>query len=71
VLVAYTTDPGWTPRFVHVAAAVLEIGGALQHGALMAWEYGKPCVVGISRVLEHGQRVEVDGFAGQVRILVD
>jgi pyruvate,water dikinase len=72
VLVAYTTDPGWTPLFVHAAAVVLEIGGTLQHGALVAREYGKPCVVGVSQVLERledGQLVEVDGFAGVVRVI--
>jgi pyruvate,water dikinase len=71
VLVAYTTDPGWTPLFVNAAAVVLEVGGTLQHGAVVAREYGKPCVVGIERVvsrLRDGQRVEVDGSAGVVRV---
>ena len=36
VLVAYTTDPGWTPLFVNAAAVVLEVGGVLQHGAVVA-----------------------------------
>ena len=72
VLVAYTTDPGWTPLFVNAAAVVLEVGGILQHGAVIAREYGKPCVVGIDRVmtkLHDGQRVEVDGTAGVIRLL--
>jgi pyruvate,water dikinase len=72
VLVAYTTDPGWTPLFVNAAAVVLEVGGILQHGAVVAREYGKPCVVGIDRVmtkLHDGQRVEVDGTAGVIRFL--
>lgn len=72
VLVAYTTDPGWTPLFVHAGAVVLEIGGTLQHGALVAREYGKPCVVGVSQVterLQDGVEVEVDGYAGVVRVL--
>ena len=67
VLVAYTTDPGWTPLFVNAAAVVLEVGGILQHGAVVAREYGKPCVVGIDRLmtqLHDGQRVEVDGDGG-------
>jgi pyruvate,water dikinase len=71
VLVAYTTDPGWTPLFVNAAAIVLEVGGMLQHGVVIAREYGKPCVVGIDRVttvLHDGQRVEVDGTAGVVRL---
>jgi pyruvate,water dikinase len=72
VLVAYTTDPGWTPLFVNAAAVVLEVGGVLQHGAVVAREYGKPCVAGIDRVLSRlrdGQRVEVDGTAGVVRLV--
>ena len=72
VLVAYTTDPGWTPLFVNAAAVVLEVGGVLQHGAVVAREYGKPCVVGIDRLmtkLHDGQRVQVDGTAGVIRLL--
>jgi len=72
ILVAHTTDPGWTPLFVNAAAVVLEVGGMLQHGAVVAREYGKPCVGGISRLLERlhdGQLVEVDGNEGVVRIL--
>jgi pyruvate,water dikinase len=72
VLVAYTTDPGWTPLFVNAAAIVLEVGGVLQHGALVAREYGKPCIVGIDRVatkLRDGQLVEVNGTTGTLRIL--
>lgn len=72
VLVAYTTDPGWTPLFVNAAAIVLEVGGVLQHGAVVAREYGKPCVVAIDRVmtkLRDGELVEVDGTMGTVRRL--
>ena len=72
VIVAYTTDPGWTPLFVSAAAIVLEVGGVLQHGAVVAREYGKPCVVGIDQVmtkLHDGQVVEVDGTAGIIRLL--
>ena len=72
VLVAYATDPGWTPLFVNAAAVVLEVGGILQHGALVAREYGKPCVVGIDQVmtkLHDSQMVEVDGTTGVIRIL--
>ena len=72
VLVAVTTDPGWTPLFVNAAAVVLEIGGELQHGALVAREFGKPCVAGIADIVKripNGQVVEVDGAAGTVRIV--
>ncbi len=72
ILVARTTDPGWTPLFINAQAVVLEIGGMLQHGALVAREYGKPCVAGIVDVtskLKDGQLVEVDGGNGVVIIL--
>lgn len=70
ILVAYVTDPGWTPLFANAAAIVLEIGGVLQHGAVVAREYGKPCVVGVVGVMEtlkEGAWVEVDGDAGWIR----
>ncbi|MCB9751558.1 MAG: hypothetical protein H6713_16415 [Myxococcales bacterium] len=72
VLVAYTTDPGWTPLFANAGAVLLEVGGVLQHGAVVARELGKPCVVGVDRLtarLRDGQRVEVDGAAGVIRVL--
>lgn len=72
VLVAHTTDPGWTPLFINAAAVVLEVGGELQHGALLAREYGKPCVagiVGLMESLEDGRIVEVDGDQGVVRLV--
>ena len=72
ILVAVTTDPGWTPLFIPAAAVILEVGGELQHGALVAREYGKPCVSGIQDVtnqFEDGQMVEVDGNAGVIRFI--
>ena len=72
ILVAVTTDPGWTPLFLNAAGIILEIGGALQHGALIAREYGKPCVTGIQDVTTRfvdDQIVEVDGNAGVVRFV--
>ncbi|MDJ0752773.1 MAG: PEP/pyruvate-binding domain-containing protein [Ardenticatenaceae bacterium] len=72
ILVTRATDPGWTPLFINAGGIILEIGGALQHGAVVAREYGVPCVSGIDRVtekLKDGQLVEVDGTQGIVRIL--
>lgn len=71
VLVTRATDPGWTPLFINASAIILEVGGMLQHGALVAREYGKPCVVGINGItslLKDGQIVEVDGTNGIVKI---
>jgi len=72
ILVARATDPGWTPLFVNAAGVVLEVGGLMQHGALIAREYGKPCVASVARATElltDGQIVEVDGAAGVVRMV--
>lgn len=72
VLVAHTTSPGWTPVFRSIAALVTDTGGVLCHAAVVAREYGLPAVVGAgdaTRVLRSGQRVEVDGRAGTVRLV--
>lgn len=72
ILVTRASDPGWTPIFVNAAGVVLEVGGPLQHGAVIAREYGLPCVSGLDGVvdlIEDGQMIEVDGSAGVVRIL--
>ncbi len=70
ILVARATDPGWTPLFVNAAGIILEIGGSLQHGALVAREYGIPCVTGIEKATslwKDGTVVEIDGSAGVVK----
>ncbi len=72
ILVARATDPGWTPLFVNAAGVILEVGGVLQHGALVAREYGLPCVAGIpgaTEAWEDGTLVEVDGSLGIVKRL--
>ncbi len=70
VLVAPSTDPGWTPLFLRAAALVMETGGLLSHGAIVAREFGLPAVVNVAgamRVLRDGAPVTVDGNAGTVR----
>jgi pyruvate,water dikinase len=69
VLVAVGTDPAWTPLFLSAGALVMELGGIMSHGSVVAREYGIPAVVGVpdaTRHLETGQRVRVDGESGQV-----
>lgn len=72
ILVARATDPGWTPLFVNASAVILEVGGMLQHGALVAREYGLPCVTGVTNATtlwEDGTMVEVDGTNGTIRLI--
>ncbi len=74
VLVCRGTDPGWTPLFLQAGALVMETGGAVSHGSIVAREYGLPAVAGVADAtsrLTDGQRVRVDGQSGQVVILDD
>lgn len=69
VLVAPSTDPGWTPLFLTAGALVMEMGGVISHGAVVAREYGIPAVVGVAdatTVLRDGQTITVDGATGTV-----
>lgn len=71
ILVAPSTDPGWTPLFLTAGALVMEMGGAISHGAVVAREYGIPAVVGVPGATERitsGQQITVDGAAGTVTI---
>lgn len=71
ILVAPSTDPGWTPLFLHAAGLVMETGGAMSHGAIVAREYGIPAVVGVPGATERiatGSRVTLDGTTGTVVI---
>lgn len=72
VLVAPSTDPGWTPLFLVAGALIMEVGGVISHGAVVAREYGIPAVAGVPGAvtrLHTGQRIRVDGNNGVVTIL--
>ena len=74
ILVAPSTDPGWTPLFLTAGGLVMEMGGANSHGAVVAREYGIPAVVGVAgatREIATGMRVTVDGAAGVVRVVAE
>lgn len=69
ILVAPSTDPGWTPLFLTAGGLVMEMGGPNSHGAVVAREYGIPAVVGVPDAtgkITTGQRITVDGGAGTV-----
>ena len=72
ILITKATDPGLTPLIINCGVIVLEVGGMLQHGALVSREFNKPCVVGIDNVtniIKDGEEVEVDAIEGVVRLL--
>jgi pyruvate,water dikinase len=72
VLVCRTTDPSWASVLVVAAAMVIDIGGPISHGAIVARELGVPCVIGTrdgTEVIRDGDRVRVDGTTGEVLVL--
>ncbi|MDD4888603.1 MAG: PEP/pyruvate-binding domain-containing protein [Phycisphaerae bacterium] len=68
ILVCTSTDPAWTPLFVNAAGLVLECGGVLSHGALVAREMGIPAVVlsGATDLIAPGETITIDGSGGAV-----
>ena len=72
ILVAPFTDPGWTPYFVPASAIVMDEGSVISHGSIVACEYGIPAVVNVgsaTKIIKTGQKIQVDGNRGVVRIL--
>jgi rifampicin phosphotransferase len=72
ILVTRATEPAWTPVFINAAGVVLEVGGPLQHGAIIAREYNLPCVSGINGatgLIKDGDLIEVDGTSGLVKLI--
>ncbi|NMR28543.1 phosphoenolpyruvate synthase [Arthrobacter sp. SF27] len=71
ILVAPSTDPGWTPLFLTAGALVMEMGGPISHGAVVAREYGIPAVVGVPDAttrIATGDTITVDGAAGTISV---
>ncbi|WP_340682600.1 PEP/pyruvate-binding domain-containing protein [Amycolatopsis coloradensis] len=74
ILVAPTTDPGWTPLFLTTAGLVTETGSPVAHGPTVAREYGIPaviCVRDATREITTGRLIAIDGTAGTVRMVDD
>lgn len=72
ILVAPFTDPGWTPLFINAGGLIMEVGGIMTHGSVVAREYGIPAVVGVrdaTKTLHTGQHVRIDGNRGVIEIL--
>jgi pyruvate,water dikinase len=69
ILVTETTDPTWTIYMRKAKAIITSIGGILCHAAIVAREFGIPCVVGVkdaTKILKDGMKIEVDGLKGTI-----
>jgi pyruvate,water dikinase len=69
ILVTPITDIGWTPYFSLIGGLVTDLGSSVSHGAVIAREYGLPCVVNTrqgTRALKTGDWVRLDGNSGCV-----
>ena len=71
ILVTHFTDTGWTSKFTVLRGIVTEFGGALCHGAIVAREYGIPCIVSCesaTRRIRDGSTIMINGATGEVYI---
>ncbi|SFH93106.1 phosphoenolpyruvate synthase [Tindallia magadiensis] len=72
ILVTTGTNPSWTPLFMKLGGLIMETGGPISHGSVVAREYGLPAVAGVvnaTRQLKDGQRVRINGETGSVELL--
>jgi pyruvate,water dikinase len=72
IMVCQGTDPAWTPLFLTAGGLIMEVGGMMTHGAIVAREYGIPAVVGVSQateVLQNGQGIQLNGSTGEILLL--
>jgi phosphohistidine swiveling domain-containing protein len=74
ILVCPGTDPAWTPLFLTASGLVMEVGGMMTHGSVVAREFGIPAVVGVHQATERiksGQRLRVNGSTGEITCIDD
>ncbi len=72
IVVASMTTPNYISAMEKASAFVTDEGGMTCHAAIVAREFGVPCVIGTvnaTKVLKDGQLVEVDADNGVVRVL--
>uniref|UniRef100_T1J0M5 PEP-utilising enzyme mobile domain-containing protein n=1 Tax=Strigamia maritima TaxID=126957 RepID=T1J0M5_STRMM len=72
ILITHCTDIGWSPFFPLLSGIVTEIGGIISHGAVVAREYGLPCIVGAhnaTRLFKSGEYVILNGSKGTLQKL--
>ncbi|MCI5222440.1 MAG: hypothetical protein D3924_07170, partial [Candidatus Electrothrix sp. AR4] len=74
ILITRQTDPGWAHIFFLIKGLIIERGGMLSHGAILAREFGIPAVVGVEQVTDRipqHSTVHLDGDRGYVQIIAE
>ncbi|GAB6029207.1 hypothetical protein CHUAL_004978 [Chamberlinius hualienensis] len=69
ILITHATDIGWSPYFPMLAGVVTEIGGLISHGAVVAREFGLPCIVGVdnaTKLFQSGDLVRLNATEGTI-----
>jgi pyruvate,water dikinase len=71
ILVCPSTDPGWTPLFINARGLIVERGGMLSHGAIVARDFGIPAVVcpRATSLIRGGAAIRIDGNSGKITVL--
>jgi phosphohistidine swiveling domain-containing protein len=71
ILVCPSTDPAWTPLFVNARGLIVERGGILSHGAIVARDFGIPAVVcaDATSSISADSLVRIDGTHGWVDLM--
>ncbi len=72
ILATKATTPAWTPLFLKIGGLIMETGGPISHGSVVAREYGVPAVAGVKDLtnrLKDGQKVRINGETGRVQLL--
>ncbi|KMQ84747.1 phosphoenolpyruvate synthase [Lasius niger] len=72
ILITHCTDIGWSPYFPLLGGIVTELGGLISHGAVVAREYGLPCIVGAksaTQVFQTGDTVLLAGGVGVLQLI--
>lgn len=72
IMATKATTPAWTPLFLNIGGLIMETGGPISHGSVVAREYGIPAVAGVNDLttrLKDGQKIRINGETGRIQIL--
>lgn len=72
ILITRHTDPGWTALIALSKGLIIEHGGVLSHASIVARELGIPAVIGVrgaTDLYKDGQKVEIDGSTGNIKVI--